>query len=346
LDEFYVNDQPNVDRSLCMGERMKIINMAVVLLAATVASADFAPASAQTRLRFAHFSSTEDPNHRAALEFAEKIKVATEGRFEVEIFDNSKLGGEVDVVEGIQLGTVDVAPPSAAVLANVIPEMNILNMPFLFRDWDHYSGILNGEFYDELSEVAAGQGIRILGFMTTGPRHIMSKFPIESMDDLKGKKIRTVQNPVHVATFSAFGANATAIAYPEVYGALQTGVVDGGDAANTNYYTAKFYEVAPHWAMVSWLFYTNPLVMSEDKFQSLSDADKETFLQIGREVGMRHLESWQVSDDEVLDVLKANSVKVTTPPREAFQAAVADVYNEFLKTDFEKLWLTRIRDAN
>lgn len=300
-------------------------------------------ATAQQTLRFAHFSSTEDPNHVAALRFKELLEAETDGRYTVDIYENSQLGGEVDVVEGIQLGTVDVSPPSAAVLANVVTEMNILNMPFLFRDWPHYEAVLEGEFFDAIVEVAAADGIRILGFMTTGPRHIMTKFPVESMADLAGKKIRTVQNPVHVATFTAFGANATAIAYPEVYGALQTGVVDGGDAANTNYYTAKFYEVAPYWAQVSWLFYSNPLVMSEDAFQALSPEDQEIFQRVGRQVGREQIANWKASDAGLLDELKKAGVTVTTPPREPFQEAVGEVYDTFLASEFEKEWLGRIQ---
>lgn len=325
--------------------RRRFAGVFAALAGCAVLAGAASPAHAQERLRFAHFSSTEDPNHAAAVSFAEQIEAATDGRYTVEIFENSQLGGEVEVVEAIGIGTVDVSPPSAAVLANVIPEMNVLNMPFLFSNWEQYSNVLNGDFFDALSEVMARRGYRLLGFMTTGPRHIMTTFPVNSIADLEDRKIRTVQSPVHVATFNAFGANATAIAYPEVYGALQTGVVDGGDAANTNYYTARFYEVAPHWALVSWLYYTNPLVMSEAKFQSLSEADKEAFLRIGRQVGKDHLVAWRKSDSELLDVLKENGVMVTEPPREPFQEAVAPVYEEFLKTDFEREWLQRIRDA-
>ncbi|GGK20720.1 C4-dicarboxylate ABC transporter [Salinarimonas ramus] len=303
------------------------------------------PASAQETLRFAHFSAIADPNHVAAQMFADRIAEETDGRYNVEIFENSQLGGELEVVEGIQLGTVDVAPPSAAVLANIVPEMNLLNMPFLFSDFDHYETVLEGPFFDALVEKAAESGVRVLGMMTSGPRHIMTKFPVAAMADLEGAKIRTVQNPVHVATFTAFGANATAIAYPEVYGALQTGVVDGGDAANTNYYTARFYEVAPYWAQVSWLFYSNPIVMSEAAFQALSDEDKAIFERVGREVGRAQIEGWKESDARLLDELKAEGVTVTTPPREPFQEAVDGVYAEFLTSDFEKTWLDEIRAA-
>ena len=186
---------------------------------------------------------------------------------------------------------------------------------------------------------------RVAEFSKPLQEDLMRIFPVESMDDLAGKKIRTVQNPVHVATFTAFGANATAIAYPEVYGALQTGVVDGGDAANTNYYTAKFYEVAPYWAQVSWLFYSNPLVMSEDAFQALSPEDQEIFQRVGRQVGREQIANWKASDAGLLDELKKAGVTVTTPPREPFQEAVGEVYDTFLASDFEKEWLGRIQDT-
>ncbi|WP_103335605.1 TRAP transporter substrate-binding protein [Pseudotabrizicola formosa] len=295
-----------------------------------------APAFSQTSLRFAHFSVEDDPNHRAATELAELVAAATNGDVTIAISPNSQLGGEVEVVEGILLGTIDMAPPSAAVLANWVPEMNVLNMPFVFRDWDHYQSVLNGPIYDELSAAAAPKGLRLLGFMTSGPRHIMTTSAVNGMEDLAGRKIRTVQNPVHVATFNAFGANATAIAYPEVYSSLQTGVVDGADAANTNYFTAKFYEVAPFWAQVSWLFYTNPIVISEAKFQSLDAETQAALLDAGRKVGQDQQADWRASDDNLLAELTANGVTVTTPDPAPFRAAAEAIYAEFLTTDEEK----------
>lgn len=303
-----------------------------------------APAQAETTLRFAHFSVEDDPNHRAATELAEMVAAATDGEVKIAISPNSQLGGEVDVVEGILLGTIDMAPPSAAVLANWVPEMNVLNMPFVFRDWDHYQSVLNGQIYDELSAAAAPKGLRLLGFMTSGPRHIMTSSAVNSMEDLAGRKIRTVQNPVHVATFNAFGANATAIAYPEVYSALQSGVVDGADAANTNYFTAKFYEVAPFWAQVSWLFYTNPIVISEAKFQSFDAETQQALLEAGRKVGQTQQADWRTSDDKLLTDLTANGVTVTTPDPAPFRAAAEAIYAEFLTTDEQKRLMALITE--
>ena len=316
--------------------RLAIVTL-IGLAAGTAAVADVA-------LRFAHFSVEDDPNHRAVEAMAQMVAERTSGEITIRISPNSQLGGEVDVVEGILLGTIDMAPPSAAVLANWVPEMNVLNMPFAFRNWDHYKTVLSGPIFDQLSEAAVPKGIRLLGFMSSGPRHIMGRMPIESMADLAGRKVRTVQNPVHVATFNAFGANATAIAYPEVYSSLQTGVVDAADAANTNYYTQKFYEVAPHWAQVSWLFYTNPIVISEQKFQSLSEDQQNVLLEAGRKAGMDQQADWQATDASLLDVLKENGVTVTTPDPAPFRAAVEGIYDEFLTTDEQRQMLKLITE--
>ena len=304
--------------------------------ALTLAALFSAPAVAAMELRFAHFSPTTDPNHVTAQSFAEKLSGMTEGEVTAKIFPSSQLGGEVDAVEGMLLGTLDITIPSAAVIANWVPEMNALNMPFTFRNWDHYTEVAQGKLLDRIIEAAAEKNIRVLGVMTSGARHIMTKEPLNSFEELSGRKIRTVQNPVHVATFNAFGANATAIAYPEVYSSLQTGVVDGADAANTNYFTEKFYEVAPNWAQVSWLFYSNFIIMQEDKFQSLPANAQEALKKVGREVGGEHFARYRKSDDEKLDELIELGVKVTYPDREPFQKAATSVYDQFLTTDREK----------
>lgn len=303
------------------------------------------PAKAATEFRFAHFSPTADPQHETAVAFADALAAATDGEYSARVFPNAQLGGEVDVVEGILLGTIDMSTPGAAVLANWVPEMNVLNMPFVFRDWDHYTEVAQGVLLDRMAEVAAARNIRVLGMLTSGARHIMTTFPVEEFAALTDKKIRTVQNPVHVATFNAFGANATAIAYPEVYSSLQTGVVQGADAANTNYYSQKFYEVAPYWAQVSWLFYSNCLVMREDKFQALP-ADVQTTLQeIGRQTGVDHFARYRASDESTLDLLVAEGVTVTQPDRAPFIDAAQAVYDEFLTTDGEREMLALITSS-
>jgi len=309
-----------------------------ILATAAFAAGGAFPAAAQRSrtLRFAHFSPTSDPNHESATMFANQVRDATNGEITVRIFPSAQLGGEVDAVEGVLLGTIDVSIPSTAVLANWIPEMNVLNMPFAFRDWDHYTRVVHGPLLDRIAEASATKNIRVLGMLTSGARHIMTRAPLNSFEDLRGRKIRTVQNPVHVATFNAFGANATAIAYPEVYSSLQTGVVDGADAANTNYFTEKFYEVAPHWAQVSWLFYSNSIIMREDRFRALPAERQRQLSEIGRTVGMDHFVRYRRSDEETLGRLVAAGVRVTRPDPAPFRAASRQIQDRFLTGERER----------
>jgi tripartite ATP-independent transporter DctP family solute receptor len=313
--------------------------------ALALASGVSGQAAAATRFRYAHFSPTDDPNHVTSLGFAEKVKQATNGDYEVQLFPNAQLGGEVDVVEGILLGTIDMAIPGAAVLANWIPEMNVLNMPFAFRDWAHYTRIIQGPLFDRIVQAAAAKNIRVLGMLTSGARHIMSRMPVKEFADLKGRKIRTVQNPVHVATFNAFGANATAIAYPEVFSSLQTGVVDGADAANTNYFTQKFYEVAPNWAQVFWLYYSNCMIMSEAKFKRLPADRQKILTDVGRQAGVDHFKLYEASDQAIFEQLKTKGVNITYPDPAPFREAAKKIHEQFLKTDKEKELLNVILTA-
>lgn len=291
---------------------------------------------ATTRFRYAHFSPTSDPNHVTALAFADALKRATNGEYELTILPNAQLGGEVAVTESLLLGAVDMSPPSAAVLANWVPEMNVLNMPFAFRDWAHYTRVVQGPLYGKIVEAAAAKNIRVLGMLTSGARHIMTRAPIQSIADLRNRKIRTVQNPVHVATFNAFGANATALAYTEVYSSLQTGVVDGADAANTNYFTEKFYEVAPNWAQVSWLYYSNCLIMSEARYRRLPPERQAILSTVGRQIGIDHFKLYEASDKAIIEQLKAKGVTFTQPDPAPFREAAKKIHDQFLKTDKER----------
>ncbi len=207
------------------------------------------PATAATIiLKAGHSANPDEPYHVGLLEFARIVAEKTNGQVEVQIFPNNQLGNEKEMIEGLLLGTLDITVPSNGVVTNFVPELGIFDLPFLFRDRPHMYKVMDGPVGQELNGAMQKKGFRLLGFYEAGIRHIMTKKPINSFEDLQGLKIRTMQVPAHVASFNAFGANATPLAYGELYGALQTGVVDGAEAANTNYNSKKFYEVAPHWA--------------------------------------------------------------------------------------------------
>ncbi|MSO54113.1 MAG: TRAP transporter substrate-binding protein [Rhodospirillales bacterium] len=313
-------------------------------LAGTLVLALATPGQA-VELKYAHQSSEQHVNHRLALLFADTLKAETKGEITVKLFPNKQLGGERDEIEGILIGTVGAAHPASAVLANWVPELNIANMPFVFRDLPHFEKVWQGPLKEKMEAASAKKGIRFVCAMTTGIRNIMSKKPINTIADMKGLKIRAIENPVHVATFNAMGANAAAIAYPEVYSSLQTGVVDGADAANSNYYEQKFYEVAPNWAIIQWLVFTNTLIMSEKTYQSFTPSQKKAVGVAGDAACKLQNTAFLTEDDEKLKLLVAQNVKVTRPERQPFIDASKKVYDQFLKTDAEKEMLKIIQDT-
>jgi tripartite ATP-independent transporter DctP family solute receptor len=301
-------------------------------------------ANAQTiTLKAGHSAAPAEPYHTGLVDFAQRVEQATQGKTKVQIFPSSQLGSEREMIEGLQLGTVDIAVAANAVLTNFVPDLIALDMPFLFRDQEHFDKALRGPVADSINEAAAARGFRVLGLFSAGVRHIMtSGRPVNSVADLKGMKIRTMQNPAHVATFNALGANATPIAYGELYGALQTGVVNGAEAANTNYSAQRFYEVAPNWAMVGWTVLISPVIMSEAKFRSLPKATQDALMAAGRDASIAQRAAYAASDDEKLKTLGDGKVKVTRPDIAQFRSAVTPVYEKFVTTPIQKKIVSQI----
>ena len=223
-----------------MSSSLKFARRSVLSALCAAALACALPALAQTiNLKAAHSAAVDEPYQVGLADFAKRVSAASGGKINVAIFANNQLGNERELIEGLPLGLVDIACPANAVLTNFIPDLVTLDLPFLFRDQAHLERTLNGPVIDVISEAAGKRGYRVLGLYTAGVRHIMTKKAINSLADLKGLKIRTMQNPAHVEAFKALGANPTPLAYGELYGALQSGVVDGAEAANTNYHAQE-----------------------------------------------------------------------------------------------------------
>ncbi|HIO03052.1 MAG TPA: TRAP transporter substrate-binding protein, partial [Alphaproteobacteria bacterium] len=263
----------------------------------------------------------------------------------IEIFPNMQLGGEVEMIKQVLTGSLDITSPSNAPLTNFVPALKIFDMPFLFRDEAHMIAVLRGPVLQDINEIVATSGIRLLGVFNVGVRHIMSNKPVRTMDDLKGLKIRTMQSKYHMAAFNAFGANATPISYAELYSSLQTGVVDGAEAANTNYFEKKFYEVAPYWGQVGWTILTAPLIMSEKKFASLPSDVQQALLEGGNKAAAWEQDYYASVDQGRLDDVRNAGVSITKLDIAPFQKASEKVYAEFLTTDDERRILKMIQDT-
>ena len=267
------------------------------------------------------------------------------GRVEIQIYPAMQLGSEKSMIEGLLLGTIDIVVTANGSATNFVPQLGILDLPFLFRNRDHMYSVMDGEVGEQLMKSMEERGFHLLGFYDAGVRHIMtSDRPINAYEDLQGLKIRTMPVPAHIASFNAFGANAVAVDYGELYGGLQTGLIDGAEAANTNYDLKKFYEVAPHWAQIGWIILAADAIMSEEKFRSLPEDIQEILTEAGRQSAILERQAYADSDNSLLTVLQAKGVQVTYPDPAPFREAAKTVYNEFVSTDEDRELLNSILD--
>jgi len=254
----------------------------------------------------------------------------TGGKVKIDIFPATQLGNERDLIEGLQLGTVDLVVTSTGPVGGFIPKMFVVDLPFLFRDRDHAYRVLDGPVGRQLLEAFSVKDIKGLAFWENGFRQITNNArPIEKPEDLKGIKIRTMENKIHLATFKAFGASPTPMAWSEVYTALQQGTIDAQENPIAIIYTGKLSEVQKYLALTGHVYSPALLLMSSKAFTSLPPDIQQIMVDTAAECAT--FERNLLHDDETrqLEELKAKGMQITTPNKELFRAAAASVYQEF-----------------
>lgn len=209
-----------------------------------------------------------NPKYVAAEIFAKAVSEATDGAVEFKLFPNGLLGGEVESAEGMRLGSVQAGIITSSVFATWIPEVQVLDLPFLFHD-DAHATAANPVLTERLAEKFDAQGFHLLGFSINGARQPMSTFPIDKPEDVAGKKMRVIQSPIHIALWEAVGAKPVPIPAAEVYNSMQTGVVDFFDNTATNYLTFKFFEVAPYYTDLSHVYAMGSWVVAKSWWDGL-----------------------------------------------------------------------------
>ena len=282
-----------------------------------------------TILKAALSQNPSEPQVRAVELFAELVSEGTEGRIQVQIYPNNQLGNQRDVVEGLQMGSVELAN-IASVMASFVPEINLFELPFLFDGPEHFDAVVDSEIGESLAPAFESRGLHLLGYFDVGERHIMTtERPVERLEDLAGLKIRTMENRLHLATFEKFGANPLPMAYGELYSALEQGVIDGAEAADPNYFAKRFYEPAPNWARVGWIRLIEYVVMSQAFYSELPAEDRAVIDQAARAMILRQRSWYRAEADSALVRLQEAGVRITAPDREPFRNAARGLYEEW-----------------
>jgi tripartite ATP-independent transporter DctP family solute receptor len=257
-----------------------------------------------------------------------KLEAATNGRIKVQMFSGAVLGQEKEAVEQTQLGAIQLARISLGVIGPVVPEVDVFNMPFVFRDIAHMRKVIDGEVGDDLLAKVTASPARLvgLGWMDGGSRSLYTKKPVRSPADLKGQKIRMMGNPVFVDTMNAMGGNGIAMAYGEVFTSLQTGVIDGAENNPPSYFTANHYTTpAKYYSQTNHLIIPEILVMSKVAWDKLNAADQALVKKAAREAQLEQRALWDKSVTEYSAKLKAAGVEFINIDNKPFFDATAPV---------------------
>lgn len=304
-----------------------------------------ASASAQTTMRIS-ISTTQTSHQGIAIDtFAKEVEKRTNGRYKIQTFYNGALGGERESIEAVQLGTQELAYSSTGPVPNFVPETKILDVPFLFRDKAHARAVLDGPIGDELLKKFDSKGFKALAWAENGFRHMTnSKRDVKTPDDLKGLKMRTMENPVHITAYKALGIITTPMAFPEVFTALQQGTVDGQENPLSVIISAKFDQVQKHLSLTGHVYSPAIFVMNKAVFDKLSDADKKAFIEAAKE-GTKANRAKVDEDDAkgVADLRSKGMTVIDNVDKSKFVAALQSVSADFEK-QFGKENLERIRN--
>lgn len=293
-------------------------------------------ADAQTKtLKLGHSLPAEDhPYHLGALKFKELVEAKSDGRIAVEIFPSSQLGGERDMVEGLQIGTVDMVITAATIAGGIANDRKVflLAMPFIFKDYDAVDRVLEGEVGAVMSENWPKAGFRNVGYFIAGFHNLAnSKKPIRTPADLDGLKMRSIQSKSMTLQINSLGPTAVPMAFPEVYTGIQQGVVDGFANSLTTFYKAKYYEVAPYISVSRHGVGILSLLMSEQTYQSFSDEDRTIIDEAGLEAARYQRGLYREGDKVFLEELQKVANVNTDVDAAAFREFVKPAIPEFIK---------------
>ncbi|MCB2044098.1 MAG: TRAP transporter substrate-binding protein, partial [Rhodoferax sp.] len=271
------------------------------LVAATLAAATLSVsmhASAQTVLKAADVHPPGYPTVVATENMGKKFEAATNGKYKMQMFPSSVLGDEKTMIEQTQIGAIHILRTSLGPLGSVVPDVNVFNMPFVFRNEAHMRAVIDGPIGQEILDKISASPARLvaLAWQDGGSRSVYTKKPVRSPADLKGQKIRMMGNPLFIDTMNALGGNGIAMGYPEVYSALQTGVIDGAENNPPSMFTANHYTTgAKYYAQTNHLIIPELVVMSKVAYEKLTPAEQTLIKKLGREAQMEQRVLWDKS---------------------------------------------------
>jgi len=294
------------------------------------------PAAAQTEIKIGYALAPDSHYGVAAEKFEEVVLAETGDQFEFTHFPSSGLGGEREVIEGLQIGTVEATIVSSGTLANFVPDTGVFDIPFLFRDLAHARAVLDGPIGQDILAQFDAVGLHGLAWGEQGFRHITNnRNPIETPADVAGLKIRTMENPVHLKAFNAMGAAPTPMAWPEVVSSLQQGVIDGQENPLSVIVSVKLDEVQEYLTLSGHVYSPAMLLVSGPFWEGLDEAQKAAFQTAASEAvtAMRgYVDDVETSGVETLKERGMTVNALSNEEKARFQESITSAYDDYYET--------------
>jgi tripartite ATP-independent transporter DctP family solute receptor len=293
-----------------------------------------APASTEKKLniKVGHALQTTDPRHIGVLKFKELVEKRSGGSVTVNVFPNSQLGPEDEMIGGLQNGTMDMVNTATSHLVNLVPEFGVYDLPYLVADKSQVPKVLDGEFGRGLLDRLQKVGIVGLSYWEAGFRHVYSKKPLPDLASIKGQKIRVPGNPVYTSTLTAMGATATPMALGETFSAIQQGTLDGAENLLSFYYHSKQYEVAKHIALTNHAILPGVMLISKKLWDTMSPDRQKLIMDASVEAGLYERDLEYSDSDAALAKLKEAGVTIYKPDLAPYIQATRSVYDKHSTT--------------
>jgi tripartite ATP-independent transporter DctP family solute receptor len=274
------------------------------------------------------------PTVEAVVRMGKKLEAASNGRISIQMYPSMQLGGEKEMIEQAQVGALQIARISVGPMGPIVPELNVFNLPFIFRDNAHMEKVIDGEIGDEMLKKLTDHptaGLIGLCWMNAGSRNVYnSKRPITKVEDLKGLKIRMMGNPVFVDTMNSLGGNGVPMGFDQLINGMQTGVVDGAENNEPSYESGQHYRYAKYYSKTGHLIIPEILVFSKKSWESLSKDDQALVAKLSREAQQEQRKLWYERENESLAKMKAAGAEINeVADRKPFQAAVKPVWDRY-----------------
>ncbi|MBL8698445.1 MAG: TRAP transporter substrate-binding protein [Alphaproteobacteria bacterium] len=318
---------------LTMTTRRLVLGMLIAGPALTLP----ATGQAQSTLRIGTVVTAPHPAVTLMDDFKRQVEQRTGGAINVQLYPNSQLGGEREMAEALKLGSLEGSLNTATVFSTWVPIASVFDMPFVFRDDAHAWAVYSGAVGDRVAAAFPAQGFRVLGFTLAGVRNVFATVPINRPEDVRGRKMRTLQSPLHLQIWSSMGANPTPIPHPEVYNALQTKIVEIADNTATNYVNERWYEVAPHYSTTGHIYAISGLFLSERWYQR-QKPEHQSVLKEATQVFARALHKAVVDGDaESLGKAAALGAKVIRiDDKSAWSTPMRPIWDAWIGNDAER----------